>query len=326
MTMTEENADPILRSLLQTVSWVSEHDEFYRRKWQDAGIDGRTFDEEAFSLLPLTTRDELLAIQSSRGVLDFACRTVSPTECVRLVRSSGSSGKPLWRADDKTSLADLARGSSHAFSLSTVGPRDRVALLARFGKSLGPWVLADGLEAVGALNLSSVPSDEGESLLEWFAALRPTVVVGKPSVLTKLAGEISRPLTSNIRCIICVGAPGGSEPVIRQTLAAHWGCEIFDRYGLTEVGTVAAECEEHPGGLHVLEERVFLEIVDPATGTPLGEGERGEIVITTLGHHPGPLVRYRSGDVGSLIHDPGCACGRVGALLTGGIWRRKTFA
>jgi phenylacetate-CoA ligase len=107
----------------------------------------------------------------------------------------------------------------------------------------------------------------------------------------------------------------GAEPwtdAMRGQLEALWGCAAVDFYGLSEVigPGVASECAEARDGLHVSEDHFLPEIVDPQTGAPLGPGEEGELVLTSLTKEALPVIRYRTGDVTRLDPEP-CRCGRT---------------
>jgi phenylacetate-CoA ligase len=99
---------------------------------------------------------------------------------------------------------------------------------------------------------------------------------------------------------------------MRRQLEALWGCAAVDFYGLSEVigPGVASECAEARDGLHVSEDHFLPEIVDPQTGAPLGPGEEGELVLTSLTKEALPVIRYRTGDVTWLDPEP-CRCGRT---------------
>jgi phenylacetate-CoA ligase len=96
---------------------------------------------------------------------------------------------------------------------------------------------------------------------------------------------------------------------------------VIDHHGLTEVGPVSFECWEAPGSLHVNEGRFLCEVLDPRTLEPVVDGERGELVLTSLGRSASPVLRYRTGDVVVRRSGP-CACGRSWTRLEGGILAR----
>ena len=98
------------------------------------------------------------------------------------------------------------------------------------------------------------------------------------------------------------------DPVLRHVLASVWNCTVLDHYGLTEMGYgCAVECPAHDG-YHLRALDMIVEIIDFCGDEPLPPGETGEVVITTLEREAMPLIRYRTGDVASLLPGP-CACG-----------------
>jgi phenylacetate-CoA ligase len=98
---------------------------------------------------------------------------------------------------------------------------------------------------------------------------------------------------------------------MRKEIEARYGMKAYDIYGLTEIigPGVSFECEAQDG-LHVNEDLFYPEIIDPATGKVLPDGEKGELVFTTLTKEGTPLLRYRTRDITYLIREP-CSCGRT---------------
>jgi phenylacetate-CoA ligase len=98
---------------------------------------------------------------------------------------------------------------------------------------------------------------------------------------------------------------------MRARIQADAGIKAFDIYGLSEIigPGVASECDAHDG-LHVFEDHFYPEIIDPQTGEPLPDGAEGELVLTTLSKKAMPMIRYRTRDITSLLHER-CACGRT---------------
>jgi len=119
---------------------------------------------------------------------------------------------------------------------------------------------------------------------------------------------------------------------VRSKIESAWGARVFDHSGMTEMGAVAFECIENPGGLHVNEAEFIAEVIDPDTLQPRtqagesdSEGISGELVLTNLGRWGSPLIRYRTGDqvrVTRPAPSSPCACGRWFARLEGGILGR----
>jgi len=110
----------------------------------------------------------------------------------------------------------------------------------------------------------------------------------------------------------------GAEPWtegLRAALEEAFGCRAYDTYGLSEIvgPGVAGECEVR-AGLHVCDDHFLPEVIDPATGAVLPPGQEGELVLTTLTKRAIPMVRYRTGDVTTLVPEP-CACGRTSVRI-----------
>lgn len=130
---------------------------------------------------------------------------------------------------------------------------------------------------------------------------------------------------SSVRMLLVAGEPGGSVGAIRERIESLWNARVIDHWGMTEIGPLAIECSEQPGGLHVLESECIAEIIDPDSGAPAmtqDDGRvRGELVITNLGRVDSPLFRYRTGDLVEAVSRP-CACGSSFLWLEGGILGR----
>ena len=130
-----------------------------------------------------------------------------------------------------------------------------------------------------------------------------------------------RPLAaSGVRTIIVAGETGGSVPAVRARIERAWGARVIDHYGLTEVGPVAFEDWDRPGGLYVNEAEFIAEVLD-AQGAPVPDGELGELVLTNLGRTASPVIRYRTGDIVRARTAP-CPTGPAYLWLDGGILTR----
>ena len=112
---------------------------------------------------------------------------------------------------------------------------------------------------------------------------------------------------------------------MRRAIEEAWGCRVFEHYGSTELGLGGAVQCEALAGLHVREADLLFEVVDPSTGSPVADGEEGELVATTLTRRGMPLIRYRTGDMARMSATP-CACGSVLGCLEKVIGRREDLA
>lgn len=128
----------------------------------------------------------------------------------------------------------------------------------------------------------------------------PTHVLDYIAALQQLPGPVPRPLA-----VICFGET--LTPTLAERIRGFFNCPVRDMIGLREFGTIAATCVA--GTYHVESERCWIEVVNPATGTPLPEGEYGEMVVTALDNRVMPLLRYRTGDFVRLV-ERRCGCGK----------------
>jgi phenylacetate-CoA ligase len=145
------------------------------------------------------------------------------------------------------------------------------------------------------------------------------VIAGAASYLvhlTEVAGEMGVDLSQcGLRSVTSFGEPGAAIAATQERIRRSFGVDqIFDGYGLTEVWPMGGNCPES-ATLHIPEDIVAVECIDPDTGEPLPEGAKGEIVFTTLIGDTQPLLRYRTRDVGRLIVSEPCSCGATVARI-----------
>jgi phenylacetate-CoA ligase len=119
-----------------------------------------------------------------------------------------------------------------------------------------------------------------------------------------------------VKRIFVAGEPGGSIPETRNRIEELWGALVYDYYGLSDIfGACAGMCEQRDG-LHWAEDHIHVEVLDPETQQPVGWGERGEMVLTTLKKSARPMIRFRTGDIVSFTQEP-CRCGRTSIRMEG---------
>jgi phenylacetate-CoA ligase len=209
------------------------------------------------------------------------------------------------------------------FAVVRVTSADRLFFAFSFGPFLGFWTAFEAANRMGCLCLATGGLSSG-ARLRMLLDNRATVVLCTPTYALHLAqfAQEQGVQLDGVRCLIVAGEPGGSIPATRARIEAAWNARLFDHSGMTEIGPLAIECPEAPGGLHILEEDYFAEVIDPATGIvlPLDSG-LGELVLTNLGRLGSPLIRYRTGDLVRVDSRP-CPCGRSWMRLDGGILGR----
>jgi phenylacetate-CoA ligase len=294
---------------------------FLRDKWDAAGVraagDLRSWDD--FARLPFTTKGELVEDQLAHPPFGRNL-TYEGERYVRVHRTSGTSGRPLYWLDTQESWDWWARCWGFVLRGAGLGPADRIFFPFSFGLFVGFWAGFEGSRALGALTIPGGGQDS-PTRLEWMERLGVTALVCTPSYALHLL-EVARergldPASLPVRVTVHAGEPGAGIPAVRARIEAGWGARAFDHAGMTEMGAYGFECAEQ-SGLHVNETEFIAEVVDPVTGRAAVEGE---LVLTNLGRLGSPLVRYRTGDRVRLAQ-AACACGRTFARLEGGILGR----
>ena len=192
-------------------------------------------------------------------------------------------------------------------------PNDRYVHALNFALYVG------GPDVIGAQNLGAtaiwvgaVPSDRLLFVLEHY---KPNVIWTSPSYAWQLGNKaIAKGYDPKkdfaIHTIIVAGEPGGSIQSTRESIENLWGAKVVDFFGLSDIyGACAAMCEAKDG-LHIVEDQILVETVDPKTGEVLAPGTQGELVYTTLMKKARPMIRFRTGDIGYVSNEK-CICGRT---------------
>jgi phenylacetate-CoA ligase len=310
--------------LRQLIAEVLPHNAFWSKRFAVAGVkphDLWTLDDLA--QLPLTDKQSLVQDQLASPPYGSNL-TGPPSRFCRLHQTSGTTGTPLRWLDTATSWDWVVSCWLQIYRITGVTADDVVAFPFSFGPFLGFWAAFDGAFRLGALCLPSGGlSSQGR--LQMIRDNSATVVCCTPTYalrLAELAKEEGFDLAKGtVRKLIVAGEPGGNVPGIRDRIEQLWGARIFDHWGMTELGPLAVECPENPGGIHVLESECIAEILDPVSHKPVQPGTEGELVVTNLGRIGSPLFRYRTGDLVRADPEP-CPCGRSLLRLNGGILGR----
>jgi phenylacetate-CoA ligase len=292
-----------LRSL---IDYVKERVPLYRKRLADAEPeDIASLDD--LRQLPFTRKDDL------RDTYPFGLLAVPREELVRIHASSGTTGKLTvvgYTAADVDLFAQV-----NARCLAMAGAEPRMTLHNAYGYGLFTGGL--GLHAGGErLGMAVVPVSGGltERQLMLIEDLRPDVIACTPSYALTLAQAFAErgvaPNQLSLRFAVLGAEPWTDE--MRGEIDAGLGVASSNLYGLSEVigPGVSCECVEARSGMHVNEDHFIPEIVDAERGEPVGEGEEGVLVLTTLTKQALPLIRYWTGDITSLSPEP-CVCGRT---------------
>jgi phenylacetate-CoA ligase len=317
-----------LAKLRRTAAWAAERSPYYRTSFAESGFHPdqlRNLDD--LRRLPFLTREAWMGSQAQHPPYgDLAA--IGPDRAIRLHTTSGTTGRePLRALDGRKDWSWAAEMWCYGLWAAGVRSADTAYIAFGYGSFIGFWGLHCGLEKIGALVVpgGAQPTENRVRQIVDFGA---TVVAATPTYALRLA-EAARRLSidlpaSRVRTLILSGEPGGSIPATKRLIESQWGARAFDTAGMTEISTIFMyECAEQSGGAHVIEDHLLEEVVDPATGEPVGYGELGERVVTSFGRSSVPLLRYRTADL--VVRVPGnrCPCGRTFAMYEGGVLGRS---
>lgn len=291
-----------MERLRDTIAWAQAHSPFYRRKL--AGIDPDALNvPEDIQGLPFTTAADL-----RRNDPPLLCVSQSEIQRIVTLETSGTSGSPkrlFFTAKDQEATLDFFH---HGMALpARAGDRVLILFPGERPGSVGD-LLATALRRLGAEPiLGGWPADPAATA-DLMRREQPDVVAGAPVPMLAVArhGAASGGRPLSVRSVLLSSDHAAAS--LRRALTALWGCEVFEHYGMTEMGLGGGvDCSAH-AGYHMRESELLVEIVDPITGAPSPPGEAGEVVFTTLTRRGLPLIRYRTGDRSRLLPGP-CRCG-----------------
>ena len=309
--------------LREELRYLGEHSRFYREMFRREGIDPRdirTLDD--LRLLPVTTKEDL-----QRHNDDFLC--VPRREVIDYVTTSGTLGDPVTFALTEGDLDRLAYNEWLSFTTAGCTPDDIIQLMVtldrRFMAGLAYFLGGRVLGGGGTRGGNGIPG------LQWgnIPRIAPPTRMGVPSFFRQTA---DLPPTSGVRLpprplrrALCIGE-GLRNPdsfdlnTLGRQIHERWPeLELFSTYASTEMQSSFTECPCHQGG-HLPPDLIIVEFLDDE-GRPVGDGEPGEVTVTTLGVEGMPLLRFRTGDVCRHYSTP-CACGRNTVRLSSLLGRK----
>ena len=292
-----------LARLKWTLKRVYERVPHYRKKFDAARVKPGDLKSLAdIAKFPFTAKADL------RDTYPFGMFAVPMGEVVRIHASSGTTGKPTvvgYTKKDNDVWADLMARSLRA---AGARPGDKVHNAYGYGLFTGGLGVHYGSERLG---LATIPVSGGmtERQVQLIRDFKPDIITVTPSYMLAIADEMERqgfdPKKSSLRIGIFGAEPWTDE--LRRNIEQRTSLKAIDLYGLSEVmgPGVAQEFAETRDGPTIWEDHFYPEIVDPATGAVLPDGEQGELVFTTLTKEALPVVRYRTRDLTRLL--PGSA-------------------
>jgi phenylacetate-CoA ligase len=301
------------RRFLQTVARGSEIP-FFQRHWGKAGMQPGDIKglEDLTKIPPYTVAEIRQSIETHPPFGDFMGIAPGGEHPLPLVlqTSGGTTGLPrpmLYAPYDREVMAVLG---ARRYAMQGMRPGDKVLVAFSLGLSNGGFANREILwKYMGAVPImtGSGASTPTRRQIELIRAWGVNVVLAFPSYLRHMALVARDEMKIDVRDfkIRMLGSHIGVED--RAAIEDLWGAPCYDSYGTHENGTLASECSQQDG-MHVFEDAFMIEMVDPATGTVVADGEKGAVHITTLFRQSAPQIRFNINDISSYMTAE-CACG-----------------
>lgn len=280
---------------------------FYKKRFDECGVKPADIKSLAdISKLPFTTKADL------RETYPYGLLAVPQAMIVEVHMSSGTTGTPVVDAYTENDMNDWAEGMARTLSGAGATHNDTIQNSFGYGLFTGGMGVHHGARKLGAtvLPMSSGNTQKQLSIMRDF---KPSLFTCTPSYAMYMAEQAKAAGINmdelNVRAA-CLGAEPWSENM-RKQIESEWNIKAYDIYGLTEITGpgVAFECEAQKG-MHVNEDMWFPEIINPETGESVPDGEKGELVFTTITKEGTPLIRYRTRDITFILKEK-CSCGRT---------------
>lgn len=293
--------------LVRQVKHVYEHVPYYRQLMDEAHVHPEDIHGiEDLYKLPFMSKADL------RDTYPYGVLAVPLSECVRIQSTSGTTGKRVIAYYTQHDV-DLWEECCARAIVAAGGTKDDVCQVAYgYGLFTGGPGLNGGSHKVGCL---TVPMSSGNTdrQIQFMLDLKSTILCCTPSYAAYIGESLKehgyKPEDNFLKAGIFGAEPWTEE--MRRDIEKSLGIKAYDIYGLTETSGpgVAFECEAQTG-MHINEDHFLAEIIDPNTGEVLPEGQKGELVFTSLDKEAFPLLRYRTRDICMLTREK-CPCGRT---------------
>jgi phenylacetate-CoA ligase len=308
----DELAQVQFERLQSTLNRVYKNVAFYRKQLNAVGFEpGDLNDLSELAKLPFTRSQDI------SDAYPYDLFAVPLREVVRVHSSSGATAKPVVAGYTRQDLRSWSQLVARVLTAGGVTADDVVQVTLNYGLLTGGLGIHYGAERIGA---SVLPTSVGRTdrQVKIMQDYRTTVLVATPSYALVIVDRMDKmginPRTLSLKFALLAGEPW--TDAMRREIEERLYVKATDNYGLSEImgPGVSGECL-HQAGMHLNEDHLIAEVIDPGTGERLELGQKGELVITTITKEAFPLVRYRTGDLCSLDHSP-CACGRTLARMS----------
>ena len=293
--------------IVKQVKHVYENVRYYRNLMDSAGVtpdDIKGVDD--IKKLPFLSKADL------RAAYPYGLLGTDLKNCVRIQSTSGTTGKRVVAFYTQKDI-DLWEDCCARAIVAAGGTKGDVCQVAYgYGLFTGGAGLNGGSHKVGCLTLP-MSSGNTERQIQFMMDLNATILCCTPSYAAYIGETLAekgyKPEDNKLKAGIFGAEPWTEE--MRKSIEKSLGIKAFDIYGLTETSGpgVAFECEEQTG-MHINEDHFYAEIIDPDTGEVIPEGQKGELVFTSLDKEAFPLLRYRTRDI-CILSRKKCSCGRT---------------
>lgn len=284
---------------------------FYTKKFDDLGVKPSDIASiEDIAKLPFTTKDEM------RQTYPYGLVAADLSDIVEIHQSSGTTGTPVVDAYTQNDINIWGECMARCLTMAGVGPGDVIQNAYGYGLFTGGLGVHYGARTIGA-NIIPISGGNTQRQLKVMEDFGATFLTCTPSYSLYIA-EYARENGYDLSKMKVRAGAFGAEPwteEMRKTMEIQLHLKAYDIYGLTEIigPGVANECSAQDG-LHVNEDLFYPEIINPDTGEVLPDGQKGELVFTTLTKTGTPIIRYRTRDITYLTRDK-CSCGRTSVKM-----------
>jgi len=284
---------------------------FYRGKMDAAGVKPTHIKHISDIVkLPFITKTDL------RDVYPYGLLSCHVNNIVEIHSSSGTTGKPVVDAYTKKDIEIWSEVMARTLAMGDATAKDRVQNAYGYGLFTGGLGVHYGARRMGAM-IIPISAGNTKRQLQIMQDFGTTILACTPSYSLYLA-EVGREEKIDFSKLPLKAGLFGAEPWsenMRKEIEAKLHLKAIDIYGLTEIigPGVASECERQDM-LHIFEDHFYPEIIDPDSGKVLPDGEKGELVFTTLTKEGTPVIRYRTRDITYLDHSK-CGCGRTSVRM-----------
>jgi phenylacetate-CoA ligase len=291
-----------MERITSILSTIKEKSPFYNEKFGKTDL-SKVRTQEDFEKLPFTDKDDL------RNAYPLGLMAVPQKEIVRIHTSSGTTGTPVIIPYTKKDVEDWGTMFERCYRMAGVNSEDIVQVTPGYGLWTAGIGFQHGAEKLGAMVIPMGPGNT-EKQIKMMTDLHSTVLGSTSSYALLLSEEIKKRGIKD-KISLRKGIIGSERwgDKMRERIADDLGVELYDIYGLTEIygPGIGISCS-YENGIHMWDDYLYFEVIDPKTGKVLPDGQIGELVITTLLKEGAPLIRYRTHDLTRIIKGD-CPCG-----------------